>query len=118
MTYLEEDIESVLNTLTVYPLSVPDDDSASYPCVVYQKVSNKQFRTLNQGNTIARYRFKFSCWGKDYESSLATAKTVKEKLDLNNTDFKLATKENEFDTKETEVGLYRTTLEFFILSDK
>lgn len=117
-TYLEEDVHALLTAspaLTAYPLSVPTN--GTFPCVVYQRISTNPQRTMS-GNGLEKVRFQLKCWGTTYESSLGNAKAVKTKFDLNQTNFVLSTRENEFTTKEIESGLYSTVLEFFIWSTK
>jgi tRNA threonylcarbamoyladenosine modification (KEOPS) complex Pcc1 subunit len=98
--------------LKAYPLSVPVRD-AVYPNVVYQTISNRQIRS-HAGVEMERPRMQLSCWARTYSACVATAQTVKSAMDLNQVDFKLATKENEFDVKEVEPGLYRTVLDYFV----
>jgi hypothetical protein len=98
-----------------YPLEVPNN--GIYPNVVYQMISNKQIRS-HSGVEMERPRMQISCWGKRYADCVTTAQTVKAALDLNQTDFKLATKENEFDVKEVKSGLYRIILDYFIWTDE
>ena len=114
-TYIEEDLTDALNGLTVYPDSVPTD--GNYPCAVYQRISTGKIRT-HSGNALSKPRFQIRCVGKTKLDSLATAYSVKTKMDLNKTNFVLATNENEFGTKENEAGNYETILDFFIWSGK
>lgn len=111
---IQETIHQVLSAqgLKVYPLSVPKSN-AVYPNVVYQTISNSQIRS-HSGVEMNKPRIQFTCWARTYEECVETAQTVKTTLSLNQTDFELATKENEFDIKELESGLYRTVLDFFI----
>lgn len=97
--------------LTVYPLSVPAD--GIYPCVVYQRISTPQIRS-HAGVELEYPRMQLSCWGKRFSDVVSTAETVKQVLDLNRVNFKLATKESELDVKDVEPGLYRRILDFFI----
>ncbi len=97
--------------LTIYPLSVPVD--GTYPNVVYQTISNRQFRSHSKVE-MERPRMQLSCWAKKYAECVATAQTVKAAMDLNQMDFKLATKENEIDAKEVESGIYRIILDYFV----
>lgn len=101
--------------LTVYSLAVPSN--GTYPCVVYQAISNKQIRT-HAGIDSERRRMQISCWGKTYADCVATAQTVRTAMDLNQTNFKLAVKENELDAIEVELGTYRIILEYFIFHDE
>lgn len=116
---IEETLVNVLQTagLTVYPGSIPA--RGSYPCVVYQKISNPLIRT-HVGNALEYPRFQLTCWGRGETAAsqaITTAETVKTAIDLNQIDFKLATKESELDIDETEQGLYRRILDFFIWHD-
>jgi hypothetical protein len=117
MTTVQEALVSLLRNegLTVYPLAVPNN--GTYPNVCYQRVSNPQYRT-HSGVYMERPRVQLSCWGENYADCVATAQTVTAALDLNQSDFALATKENEMDAVEVETGLYRILLEFFIYEMK
>lgn len=100
--------------LTVYPLSVPV--KGTYPNVVYQMISNRQVRS-HVGVEAERPRMQLSVWAKGQDAYLqcvATAQTVKNAMDLNKTDFMLATKENEMDAKEVEPEMYRVILDYFV----
>jgi len=97
--------------LTVYPLAVPTN--GTYPNVTYQMISNVQTRT-HAGVDSERPRMQLSCHSKAYADCYDTAETVKSAMDLNQTDFKLATKENEFDVKEVEPGIYRIVLDYYV----
>lgn len=98
--------------LKVYPLAVPES-GAVYPNVVYQTISTVQIRS-HEGVEMERPRVQLSVHAKTYIQCVQTAQTVKSALDLNQTDFKLATKENEMDAKEVEAGIYRIMLDYFI----
>jgi hypothetical protein len=97
--------------LTVYPVAVPTN--GKYPNVVYQRISNVQVRS-HSGVEMERPRMQLTCWAKKYADCFDVAQAVKEALDLNQTDFKLATKENEMDVREESTGLFRIILEYFI----
>jgi len=114
MTTVQETITSLLTNagLTVYPLSVPAS-SGSYPNVVYQMITNQQIRS-HVGIEMERPRMQLSCHAKKFSECVATAQTVKTAMDLNRTNFKLATKENEFDARDVESGIYRIVLEYFV----
>ena len=116
---IEEILATVLEnaSLNVYLGSVPVN--GDYPCVVYQKISAPEIRT-HQGVVLYLPRFQITCWGKGDNAgadAIATAQTVKDVLDFNQTDFKLATKEAELDIDETEQNLYRRILDYFIWSE-
>lgn len=110
---IEEIIKSKLKTngVKTYPLSVPVD--GTYPCAVYQRVSTVQLRS-HSGNTAEKARMQLTCWAKTESGCKTLAGTVCGLLDLNRTDFLLATKENEDDVQEQELGLFSCVLEFFI----
>ena len=112
---MEQTLVTVLETTgkPVYSLSIPAN--GSYPCVVYQRISTLQYRS-HSGNELERPRFQVSCWGKTYSETKALSESVKTALDLNQVNFKLATKEEEIDEKEAETGLYRKVLDFFIFN--
>lgn len=111
---IQETIRALLTAqgLRVYPLSVPKSGGI-YPNVVYQTISNTEIRS-HEGLEMEKPRMQFTCWAKTYQECVETAQTVKSVISLNRTDFEMATKENEFDIKELESGLYRTVLDFFI----
>jgi hypothetical protein len=110
---MEATLKTVLDgtNYPVYALSVPTD--GTYPCIVYQRVSTLQVRS-HQGNEIERPRFQISCWAKTYTGAKTVSEAVKTVLDLNQVNFKLATKENELDDKEVETNLYRKLLDFYV----
>lgn len=109
---------TIINALTgvnLYALTVPS--GAAFPAATYQQISDRPIRT-HAGNAARRVRYQINCFGEDYESSNTLATTVKGLLDLNTTNFLVATKENEIQTKEAESGLYSTLIEFFILTNE
>lgn len=114
-TTIEQDLKSTLSGITLYPDAIPSD--ATFPNAVYQQVSELPVRH-HGGNALRRIRYQITVYGKTKNSSVTLANSIKATLDLNQTDFKLATKQNEFSTKEAESGLYATVLEFFIWTDK
>lgn len=116
-TLIEEDLVTALSGLTVYPLSLPSKGEAVFPCVVYQQISDKQFKS-HSGNTLRRIRYQLRCLGTTYTTCLAVANTVKGNLDLNKINFKFASKQNELSIKEVESGLFSTVLDFFIWTSK
>lgn len=111
---MESTLKSLLTTLgyPVYTLYVPAN--GTLPCYVYQKVSDSAFVRSHSGNEMNRARFQVSCWGKTYSEAITLADALETALDLNQTNFKLATKENELDDSEVESGLYRKIVDFYI----
>lgn len=110
---METILKTVLDTTSypVYTLSIPSN--GTIPCIVYQRISTLPMRS-HSGNYMERPRFQISCWGTTYAQAKTVSEAVKTALDLNQTNFELATKENEFDEKEVETNLYRKVLDFFI----
>lgn len=110
---MESTLKTLLKTLgySVYALSVPSN--GNYPCIVYQRVSTLQLRS-HSGNELEKPRFQVSIWAKSYDEAKTISESVKSLLDLNMTNFKLVTKENELDDSETEAKLYRKILDFYI----
>lgn len=112
------DIVSLLevdNGIKCYPQIMPEDGSAVLPCVVYQRISTRQFRAM-EGNSLERPRMQLSVWSDDYDECSATAETVKGLIDLNQTDFHLAYKDNELESDvPDESGLYQIILDFIFL---
>ena len=117
-TLLEEDIETLCKTspsVTPYPMTIPPNES--FPCVTYKRINTKQ-RNTHSGNIAGRAQFLFSAWGATFRDSLATAKKIKDKFNLNRTDFRLSMIQNEYGTKQAESGNYQTVIEVHIYSDK
>ena len=110
---IETDLVALLQAqgLTLYPGSIPEN--GTYPNVVYQRITTTDIRS-HKGIEIERPRFQLSCWAKSYKTSVETAQTVKAVLDLNQIQFKLATRENEFDFPDVEAKLYRRILEYIL----
>lgn len=101
--------------LTVYPDFAPE--RVVYPIVVYQRIDTPEVR-YHGGVALEYPRYQFSCWSDDKGETIQTADRVKEALNLNQVQFKLATKEAERDVPDQEAGLYRRVLDFFIWVDK
>lgn len=110
---METILKTVLDSTNypVYALAVPTN--GTYPCIVYQRISTFQMRS-HSGNELERPRFQISCWANSYAEAKTVSEAVKTALDLNQVNFKLATKENELDDKEIETNLYRKILDFFV----
>lgn len=110
---MEATLKSVLKSTgyPVYALSIPTN--GTIPCIVYQRISTVQYRS-HVRNELERPRFQISCWAKTYDEAKTVSEAVKTALDLNQVNFKLATKENELDDKEVETNLYRKILDFYV----
>jgi hypothetical protein len=110
---IENDVDTVLSSLgTVYPLSMPDQN-ASLPCMVYQFISERPFRS-HSGKSLSRRRLQVSCWATTYGAAITLSESVKAAIDLNQTNFELATHEDARDEKEVETGLSRKILQFYV----
>ncbi|HLE52700.1 MAG TPA: DUF3168 domain-containing protein [Anaerolineales bacterium] len=110
---IEETVVTVLQGrgAKVYPLRAPED--TPYPFIVYQFISTLPIRAHGE-SVMDRVRLQVSVWSKSYDQCVTITQNVKAALNFNQTNFKLATRENEFDTTDPEPGLYRKLLEFFI----
>ena len=115
---IQETIVNLLeveNDIKTYPQVMPDDGTTVLPCVVYQRISTRQFRHM-EGNGLERPIIQLSIWAENYADCVATATQVKALMDLNQTDFELAYKDNELEPDiPDESGLYRIVLDFIIL---
>ena len=107
----QETLKQTLVGVTIYPLTVPA--GSSYPCATYQRISSNPIRS-HAGNVMNKARYQISTYGESYSDCVALANTIVALLDLNQTDFELVTKENEFDVKEPESGNYSTKIDFLI----
>src|SRR5919106_6592949 len=100
-------IEHTLITLlqgrgaNVYPLVAPE--KAAYPLIVYQRVSTAPIRS-HAGAVMDRARFQVAIWSNKYEQVVEIAESIKDTVDLNTTDFELATRESELDSTDAEPG--------------
>ena len=97
--------------LKVYPGSIPEN--GTYPNVVFQRVLTTDLRS-HEAIEMEMPRFQLSCWAKSYKASVDTAQIVKNALNLNQTDFKLSIRVNEFDTRDQETTLFRRLLEYIL----
>lgn len=118
-TLLEEDIETVCKRepfVQPYPDTVPAN--SDYPCVTYTRIPLIQRNMTHSGRTMGTAKFQFSAWGKTKRESLETAEKIKQKFDLNKTDFEMSYYVDCYGTKETESGNYQTVYLFQIHSNK
>ena len=112
---IESTLETVLgDTYPIYPLSVPKD--GQYPCFVFQRISTVPIRSFD-GNEGNKARIQLSCWGEDYGETETLADYAGMMLDLNDTDFVFAYKQNEFDDQEENTKQVRKILEFFVTEE-
>lgn len=111
---VEEVLVDVLQRagLTVYPMRVPTD--ASFPCVVYQRISTDDIKSHDGEIVLSSPRFQLTCWDENYLTVIETAEAVKSVMDFNQVDFKLSYRDGEIDMLEEEVNLYRRVLDYII----
>lgn len=115
MPTIEEDLKTALTGIALYPDSVPND--VTYPVATYQQISDRQLRT-HSGNALRRIRYQVTAFGETKNSTVTLANSIEAALDLNRTNFELATKENEISVKEPESGLYSIAIDFFVWTTK
>ena len=110
---VENDIVNLLNTTgyLTYHLVLPE--SPTLPAMVLQRISTIPDRTHN-GNSIEKARFQVTVWAKKFDECRTLALSIKNKMDLNQSNFELATKENEIDIVENETKLFSTILDFYV----
>lgn len=105
---LKTKLESIVK---VYPMALPEEPLL--PAITYQRISTVPQRNHSSSN-FDKDRFQVRVFGKYYLDVLDIADQIVNLLDLNIADFKFSSKENRFDVKETDTGLYSTVLEFFV----
>lgn len=110
---IRDDVHGVLAGVgTVYPLAVPNS-GATYPCIVYQFISEVPMRT-HSGASLQKHRVQISCWAKTLAAADTLFQSVNAAMDLNQTNFELATHETTRDEKEVETGLSRVMADYFV----
>ena len=104
-------IDSTLTNADIpaYWMIAPHD--AVTPCVVYQQISTSPMRA-HTGNVADRQRWQLSCWAHSADETELLATTVKGLLDLNQSEFEIATVEAELDFPDADRELFRKILEF------
>lgn len=101
----------------VYPLVAPQD--ATYPLVVYQRISGIRIHSHSGPSGLASPRFQFSAWGESFSDAKNVAEQVRLALDgyagtMGSLAVGACLIATELDQYEPDTGLYRTILDFFI----
>ena len=116
MATIQEDIVRVCGAIKTYPLQIPSDGTAVYPCVVYQRITTKQFRHMT-GLSLERPHYQLSIWDEPehYDRCVSTANAVKVLFDLNQVDWQICYKDNESEPMPDEAGYYQIILDLIFL---
>lgn len=114
MTIEQTLVTKLLSIAKVYPLSLPENPTL--PAITYQRISTSPQRNHSKNN-FDRMRFQINIWSHLYDEVIDKAGLVVTALDLNTTDFIFGYKNNQFEVKENDTGLFGTVLEFFIDND-
>ncbi len=59
----------------IYPMVLPDE--ATYPAIVYQKISGLMVASHSGNSGLGNPRFQISCWGETYPVAKALSRQVK-----------------------------------------
>jgi hypothetical protein len=106
----------------VYPLVIPQ--SATLPCITYQRISTPRQYSLGGTDTVANPRIQIDCWGSTYSSVKAVAEQVLTALNqrmgqigsgAQAFDVLVSLADNEADSYEPETGRYRVRIDFRIM---
>jgi hypothetical protein len=111
-----EKLVSVLGSVSGSPVVVyavkPNDIQDNI--IVWHHISDIPVRNINQGTYRERTHYQINCFGSSLASCISLATKIKTKLDMNKTDFILATMNNGFHMKDDELELYKYVLDFWI----
>jgi hypothetical protein len=110
---IEETLVTVLKAATTKEVIALKKPEGNNNCVVYKRISRKNYRSHSSSNGLTRYRYEFSCYGNSLLESRVLADRVVNVLDCNRTNFVLATFEDELDNDVVN-GLYCRVIQFFI----
>lgn len=93
--------------------------SPTLPAVVWQRISTTRFHSQDGPSKLARPRFQFSCWATARLESIQVANALREALDgfsgmMNTQEAPAIFNEDERDDVDSETGLRRVMLDFFI----
>ena len=111
---IEENLKSFLETITGKQVFADEKPLENNNCLVYRRISTRAYRTQTGRTDLEKIRFQINCYSTNKSGARNLAETVKAALDGNNTNFKTATLENDFDVKEIEKNLYYAILDFFV----
>lgn len=107
---LKNYLETQLNK-KVFPLVKPQNESL--PCIVYQRISTVEKRNHSGKSNINRVRMQLIVYGNTYSEAKDLANQVKNLLEVNTTQWKVSTLENQIEF-QTEVK--QIILDFYIWS--
>lgn len=111
--------------LKVYPLVIPQ--SATPPCVTYQRINTPRQYTMGSTATVANPRMQVDAWGTSYASAKATAATVMTALNQQQGTIGAGAQtfavlvslaDNEADSYEPDTGRYRVRIDFRIMYEE
>lgn len=111
---IEEDLKSYLATQTgknVFALIKPQGINQA---IVYQRISTQANRTQSGPVDLCRARFQVTCWGETYSDAKSLAKSVKDAMECNTSQWELSYLVELMDMKDPEENLYRIVLDFMI----
>jgi len=115
---IDATLVSSLRTITsgsnVYAFNKPL--GKSFPCITYQSIGTKHYRTLSGSSTLNTARFQLDCWGESLDSVLTLSGSVINLLDANTSVWEVSTVDNNFAVKENDTKLYRVIIECSILN--
>jgi len=92
----------------IYRLERPS--SPTFPCVVYNVVSNVRAQVLGstQACAISSPRYQITCWARSQADAVTTAASVRTALLAMTTPAQIV---NEYQLREPEAGLYRRDID-------
>lgn len=67
------------STTRIYPMLAPEE--ATYPCVVYERISTFPRRHLTANSGLATARYQFGCWADSAKEARELAEQARQALD-------------------------------------
>ena len=105
---LDDPTVSGLVDTRIYPVN--QIDTATFPLLVYQRISTVSPKILGGTTSLEAARFQIQVWSKDYLETKTVANAVKTALDGNNN----TTFQNEIDRFDDDIDVNFTVLDFTI----
>lgn len=113
MTTLETMV-SLLQSISGSPVvSAYERPSTNKNCIVYKLISTVPLNSMS-GSLIEKLHVEVDAYGDTLAKSISLADKVKAKLDLNNSNFHIGYLTNKFITKDIELDLFCSILEFYL----
>ena len=113
MTTLETMV-SLLNSISGSPVvTAYEIPSTVKNAIIWKLISTVPINSMS-GSLVEKLHIEVDCFGDTLSKSISLADKVKAKLDLNNTNFHIGFLTNRFITKDIELGLFESILEFHI----